>query len=78
MSSCDGRVIKAEEVKPCGCHVVDYADGGRQVAPCVSCGLMEAARALGLAGQVLAAVATTVRRSQQEAMMAMVARKVVS
>jgi hypothetical protein len=64
--------------QPCGCALMNYADGRRIYAPCVPCGLFKASQALEkaggfwrrrknlrLAGHALAAVASTIQREAQ-------------
>jgi hypothetical protein len=62
------KLIKNEFNKPCGCHVVEYSDETAGIALCISCGLMETARALNGAAQALSSVARTIAMSRQQAM----------
>lgn len=70
----DQKVVKTEENKPCGCHVVIYADDSNIVTPCVVHGLLAAADSLIAAGQALGATATgIVAQQKQESMQAAIA-----
>ena len=66
------------ETKPCGCTVAEHEDGRKVYAPCVPCGLFQAAqaleqasswwrrrKALKMAAAALAAVASTAQRHTQ-------------
>lgn len=64
------KIVKNEETKPCGCHVVVYSDETAMVTPCIPCGLMECAGALNGAAQALAAVGNRLRMEQNQAAMA--------
>lgn len=65
----DKKIVKKEGTRPCGCHVVEYSDGTTEIGPCPPCGLMEIARNLGQAGQIMAAVATRLQREHQAVQM---------
>lgn len=68
--------------KPCGCVTVEYEGGRKIFSPCVPCGLMRVAYELGqagtvwrssrrrnhliMAGNALAAVATTLTRGAKQ------------
>ena len=72
------KLVKKEGFKPCGCHVVEFADDTATVTPCPPCGLMECARALGGAAQALAATAARIRQDQNQAQLAAAAARAVS
>jgi len=54
-------MIKSQKTKPCGCILTEMSNDTTQMSPCVPCGLMEVARAMGSIGQILAAVATRIQ-----------------
>jgi hypothetical protein len=64
----DQRIVKNQGAKPCGCQMTEYSDGSKVIAPCPPCGLFAAGEALGQASQALMAAASTLRASQQAAM----------
>lgn len=47
--------------KPCGCTTIEMDDGTSQISPCVSCGMMEAAKAMNSVAQIFAAIATRLK-----------------
>ena len=67
------RVIKNQERKPCGCVYTEFADGSKQIAPCVPCGIEAVAHHLGMASQAMAAVAMALRVAQAQASMKRIA-----
>lgn len=60
------KLVKSEETRPCGCHVVTYSDDTAVLTPCLPCGLAGAAESLMRAGQALGAVAARIRAEQNE------------
>ena len=54
-------LVKNQKHKPCGCVITELSNDTTQMSPCVPCGLMEVARAMGSIGQILAAVATRIQ-----------------
>lgn len=50
------------ETKDCGCVITEMDDGTTQISPCIPCGVMEAARAMNSVGQILAAIATRLKK----------------
>lgn len=70
------KIVAKEETRPCGCHIVEYADKTAQISPCPPCGLMDAARNMQGAAAALAAVATRLRADSSRAMIAEAARAV--
>lgn len=67
---------KNKTIKPCGCIITEMDDDTVQMSPCVPCGIMEAARALGSIGQILAAVATRIQHEQSSKVVQDAAKKV--
>jgi len=59
------------ETKPCGCSTTTKPDGKQVFAPCVPCGIREAAQLLARAGQALGAVAAFINKKQNDAVMSM-------
>ena len=64
------RVVQKEEQKPCGCVITHFADGAGEISPCVPCGLMGVAQGMSQAADAMAAIATRLRREEQQAAMA--------
>lgn len=59
------KKVKKEYGKPCGCYIIDYDDGSKQISPCVPCGLVELGHALTSAGQITKAIATRILNEQK-------------
>lgn len=70
------KIVANQTSKPCGCHIVEYADKTRELSPCVPCGLMDVANGLNHAASALAAVATRLRMESGRAAIAEAARAV--
>lgn len=70
------KIIANQSTKPCGCHIVEYADKTSELSPCAPCGLMDVARGLNHAASALAAVATRLRMDSSRAAVAAAAQAV--
>ena len=51
------KVIKSERSEPCGCHVIEFSDGGGQLSPCVPHAMERSGRAMQAASTALAEAA---------------------
>lgn len=76
MSPAPAKIIANQSTKPCGCHIVEYADKTSELSPCAPCGLMDVARGLNLAANALAAVAMRLRMEAGRAAVAAAASAV--
>jgi hypothetical protein len=72
------KIVTNEQTRPCGCHIVEFADKTSQISPCAPCGLMDVARGLNLAASAMAAVATRLRMESGRAAVAEAARAVAN
>ncbi len=72
------KIVASEQTRPCGCHIVEFADKTSQISPCAPCGLMDVARGLNHAASALAAVATRLRMESGRAAVAEAVRAVAN
>jgi len=54
-------LVKNQKHKPCGCVITELSNDTTQMSPCVPCGLMEVARAMGSNGQTRDAGAKSIQ-----------------